>query len=169
MVSATSTVVAGDASRPGGAGPRAGAPSARSTRLGFATGALVLRLAVSGESDRVVTLYTEARGKVAAFARAARKSRRRFGAALAYFVLGEAVLTERPGQELMSLESFSVRRDFSRLASDIGKMAHASYGTELVRELVPLFVPDARVLALLVELFATLETNGPSANGLRVF
>ena len=56
------------------------------------TRAVLLRQVDTGESDRVVTLLTEELGKVSAIARGARKSRKRFGAALALFVLAEAEL-----------------------------------------------------------------------------
>src|SRR5262249_54256954 len=75
--------------------------------------------------------------KVSAMARGARKSQKRFGGALGLFVLGEATLRERRGAELMLLESFQARRDHSRLGVDPVRLGHASYGTELVRELTP--------------------------------
>ncbi|HVI73863.1 MAG TPA: DNA repair protein RecO, partial [Anaeromyxobacteraceae bacterium] len=48
---------------------------------------VVLRTVDYGESDRVVSLLTAERGKVSAFARKARVSRRRFGGALEPFTL----------------------------------------------------------------------------------
>jgi DNA repair protein RecO (recombination protein O) len=101
------------------------------------TTALVLRLVDYGESDRIVTLYGRASGKVSALARAARRSKRRFGPGLALFALGSATLVERPGAELWRLDGFELLRDFSGLAQDLGRFAHASYAVELIRELCP--------------------------------
>lgn len=133
------------------------------------THAVVLRSVVYGEADLVVTLYTRERGKLSALARGARKSRRRFGAALQLFVLGNAELRGRARSELWTLQSFDAVRDFTKLAGDVAAMAHASYGTELVRELTVAEQPDEAVLDLLVELYDELLARGPSPNVLRAF
>ena len=52
------------------------------------TAAIVLRVTDYGEADRIVTLLTESHGKVSALARGAKKSRKRFGAALGLFGCG---------------------------------------------------------------------------------
>jgi DNA repair protein RecO (recombination protein O) len=101
------------------------------------TTALVLRLVDYGESDRIVSLYGRATGKVSALARGARRSKRRFGPGLALFAHGTATLVERPGAELWRLDGFELLRDFSGLAQDLGRFAHASYAVELIRELCP--------------------------------
>ena len=131
--------------------------------------AVVLRLVTTGEADRVVTLYTRARGKVAAVAHGAVKSRRRFGAALAPYVLGEATLREKGGRELLVLERFDARRDFSGRLSDPVRMGHAAYGTELVRELTPAHQEDPALLDLLVELYEVVVECEPRAETLRAF
>jgi DNA repair protein RecO (recombination protein O) len=112
---------------------------------------------------------TRGLGKVAAMARGARRSRTRFGGALAPFVLGEALLRERRGAELMLLDSFHVRKDFTRLGLDVVKLGHASYGTELVRELAPPHRPDEPLLDLLLDLYAVVEATAPRADTLRTF
>jgi DNA repair protein RecO (recombination protein O) len=61
----------------------------------FTSPALLLKSAERGDDDRVLTLLTPAQGRVTAYARHARGSRRRFGAALQPFCLFEAAL--RPG------------------------------------------------------------------------
>ncbi|MBI5478479.1 MAG: DNA repair protein RecO [Deltaproteobacteria bacterium] len=101
------------------------------------TTALVVRLVNYGESDRIVTLYGRSVGKVSALARGARASKRRFGPGLALFALGTATLVERRGAELWRLDGFELLRDFSALAQDLGRFAHASYAVELIRELCP--------------------------------
>ena len=68
---------------------------------------IVLRLVDTGEADRVVTLLTRERGKVAAYARGARASRRRFGGSLEPFTLVTAEVRERSASELLGLDSVS--------------------------------------------------------------
>lgn len=131
--------------------------------------ALLLRAVAYGEADRIVTLYTRGHGKLSAMARVARKSRARFGASLALFVVGEATLRDRRGAELMTLERFDAVRDFSALAVDVVRMAHASYATELTRELTVPRQADPALFDLLVELYAVVATAAPAADTLRAF
>jgi DNA repair protein RecO (recombination protein O) len=133
------------------------------------TEAIVLRQVATGEADRVVTLYTRARGKVTAMAHAAAKSRRRFGGALSLYVLGEAALVETPRRELLTLERFDARRDFAGRLADPVRMGHAAYATELVRELSPPYQVDAALLELLLELYEVAAAREPRADTLRAF
>jgi DNA repair protein RecO (recombination protein O) len=121
------------------------------------------------ESDRIVTLYTRDQGKVSAVARGARKSRRRFGASLSLFVLGEATLREKRtgASELMTLERFDAARDFSALGADVVKLAHASYVTELVHRLTAPRHVDAAIYELLAVAYETIAGAAPSADLLR--
>ena len=135
----------------------------------FSTEAVLLAQIAYGEADRIVTLFTRARGKVTAMAHGARKSRSRFGAALSLFVLGDATLRARRGGDLYTLERFEARRVFSHLETDLVALAHASYATELARELSAAEKPDEPVLSLLLELYQTVETYGPRADTLRAF
>lgn len=139
-------------------------------RSGLSTEALLLKTSPYREADRIVVLYTRSHGKITALARSARRSRVRFGAALALFVLGDALLLEKAHSDLYALERFEARRDFgTALAADVVRMAHASYATELVRELTVPRQADARLLDLLVEIYSVLEGTEPRADTLRAF
>jgi DNA repair protein RecO (recombination protein O) len=97
--------------------------------------AVVLRVVDYGERDRVVTLLTRERGRLSAFARGARTSRKRFGGALEPFTLLVAELRERGG-ELWTLDGVSVEEGFGAIRGDLARIACASYAVELGRELV---------------------------------
>ena len=71
--------------------------------------------------------------------------------------------------ELWTLSAAETATSFAHLARDVGALAHASYGTELVRELSPAEQPDPAVFDLLVELFRALSVRGARADVLRVF
>lgn len=135
----------------------------------FVTEAVLCGSVAYGDADRIVTLFTRSHGKIGAMARGARKSRHRFGAALAPFVIGEATLRERRGAELMVLDGFHAIRDFSRLGLDLVRLGHASYATELVRELTPPHRPDEAAFELLIELYRVVEVRPPRADTLRAF
>jgi DNA repair protein RecO (recombination protein O) len=125
------------------------------------TSAIVLRTVDYGESDRVVALFSLERGKLSAFARGARASKRRFGGTLEPFTLLEAELKERRGAELMILESVSVSRSFGGIRTDLARIACASYACELARELVRDHEPHADLFHLLAGYLGRLE-DGPA-------
>lgn len=133
------------------------------------TPAIVLRTVDYGEADRVVTLFTRQAGKLSALARGARKSVRRFGAALGLFGVGEAVLVDKPNVELSALESFDGARGFPALMSDVAKVAHGGYACEVVRELIAPRQPEPEIFELLVTFFAALESAPARAETLRIF
>ncbi|MCB9556102.1 MAG: DNA repair protein RecO [Deltaproteobacteria bacterium] len=123
-----------------------------------------------GESDRVCTLLTREIGRVTAFARAARRSRRRFGGALGLFVVGEATLKSRRSGQMLSLERFVVTQDLSvALSRDVVKVAHASYMVELAREVWPEHQREPAIFELLVDALATLARLAPTATLLRAY
>jgi DNA repair protein RecO (recombination protein O) len=117
----------------------------------------VLRSLPYGESDRIVTLLTAQHGKVAALARGAASSRRRFGAALSPFGFGEATLRERRGQDLWLLEELHVARGFARLPLELGRYSHACYACELCLHLCPPHEPEPLVLELVLGLLGYLD------------
>ena len=142
---------------------------ARAGGAEIVTDAIILRAVTTGEADRVVTLLTRTLGKVAAVARSAQKSRARFGGALSAFVVGQATLRERRGSELMGLESFDALHDFTAIANDPLRYAHASYATELTRELSAPRQADVAAFELLGELYETVAAHAPAADTLRAF
>ena len=130
---------------------------------------VVMRTVDYGESDRVVALFTEERGKVSAFARRARASRRRFGGALEPFTLLRAEARERRGAELLSLESVAVLRGFGGIRADLARIACASYACELARELIREAEPNPALLALLVDYLGRLDGAAARPVGLRAY
>ena len=131
--------------------------------------AVVLRAVDYGESDRVVTLLTRERGKVSAFARGARASRRRFGGALEPFTLVAAEARERAGSDLLGLDSVSVLRAHGAIRGDLARIACAGYAVELARELVRDHEPHEELLALLVDYLGALDAGPARPAALRAF
>lgn len=100
----------------------------------FCCTALLLSRIDFGESDRILTLLTEERGKLSAFARGARKSRRRFAGVLEPFSLIQVSLRSSRGA-LYQLDEASLLDGFDALRRDLGAMSRAAYACELTREL----------------------------------
>jgi len=119
--------------------------------------AIVLRTVDYGERDRVVSLLTREKGKLSAFARGARVSRRRFGGTLELFNLVAAEVAERSGADTWSLENASVTRAFVALRGDLARIACAAYAVELARELVRDAEPHQDLFDLLEAYLSRLD------------
>jgi DNA repair protein RecO (recombination protein O) len=128
---------------------------------------VVLRTTPLRESDLLVVLYTETHGRVSAVARGARRSQRRFAGALSLLVLGRYQLKRPARGELWSLDSADVEREWTRIASDVVAVAHASYVIELVGALLPAESPEPHALELIVAVWESLAAHGPSPGVLR--
>lgn len=133
------------------------------------TSAIVLRRVVYGEADLIVTLLGLDTGRVSTLARGARKSSRRFSAGLGPGLVGEARLRDRPGAELMGLESFDARANRPGFSGDIAQAAHAAYAVELCDRLCPPRQPETAVYTWLDEFLSRLEAGRATAERLRVF
>jgi len=129
--------------------------------------ALVLRAIPYGEADAVVHLLVRGRGRVSAFARGARSSRKRFGGALEPFQRVEALLAERDGQELWALREARVVEGHGRLRDDLHRIAHAGYAAELIHDLTRAGQPADGLFALLEEFFSRLEAGAATSARLR--
>src|SRR5581483_9891275 len=99
--------------------------------------AIVLRTYPFRESDLLVTLFTRTEGKVRGVARAAKKSRRRFGGALEPLTYVKLTWEDRERQELARLDACEVLD--SPLASEVSYPRAVALGhvAELLDELLP--------------------------------
>ena len=135
----------------------------------LATTAIVLRSVSYGEADRVVTLFGRTTGRVSAIARGARKSQRRFAGGLGLGSVGEISVRERAGAELLTLESFDVTSSHPSFGTDLARMAHAAYASELVSKLCAPRQVEVGVYDWLATFLGLLDGAGASAERLRVF
>ena len=131
--------------------------------------AVVLRTIDHGESDRVVTLLCRGRGRLGAFARGARASRKRFAGALEPFTLLSVELVGRPASDLWRLESASVERGFHGIRGDLARIACAAYAVEVARELTRDREPHDELFDLLVDYLGRLDDAPARPAALRAF
>jgi DNA repair protein RecO (recombination protein O) len=99
--------------------------------------AIILRTYPMREADLLVTLFTRLEGKVRGVARAAKKSKRRFGGALEPLTYVRAYYDDRERHELTRLDSCEVLE--SPLAAEVGYARAVALGhvAELLDELLP--------------------------------
>ena len=129
--------------------------------------AIVLRLVDTGESDRVVTLLTRERGKLGAYARGARASRRRFGGALEPFTVLAAELSARRAGDLWALETVQPERSFGGIRGDLARIACAAHACEIARALVRDAEPHPELFDLVVAYLERLDAAPAEPTALR--
>src|SRR5438874_7775455 len=99
--------------------------------------AIVLRTYPFRESDLLVTLFTRLEGKVRGVARAAKKSRKRFGGALEPLTYVKVTYEDRERQELARLDACEVIE--SPLTTEVSypRLVALGHVAELLDELLP--------------------------------
>lgn len=115
------------------------------------THGFLLRAVDYGESDRILTLFTEHHGKISAYARGARKSQKRFGGALEPFALTELRLAPGRNKRMWRLEEARPVRVFEGMAQDLRRLEVGSRFIMILRESLPAEAPDQ-------SLFTFMET-----------
>lgn len=98
----------------------------------FATPAILLRRIDYGEYDLILTCFTLSQGKVAAIAKYARKSRKRFAGVLELFSELRMVCNRRRSGGLAVLKEASLIHPYAAIRADVAKMAYASFWAEMV-------------------------------------
>src|SRR6266850_7871350 len=97
-----------------------------------ATEAVVLHAFDYLESSRIIKLLTRDLGLRSVLARGARRSAKRFGAALDLFVQGTAELEIKPGRDLDTLSGFDLARTRADIGLDLDRFSGASALAELI-------------------------------------
>ena len=111
--------------------------------------AVVLRTWPVHESDLLVSFFTRDYGRLKGMAKAALKSRKRFGGALEPMTLARAWFAERPRQELVRLDQLEILRSPLSAPVDQARMAALSFYAEVIDEALPERDPQATVFRLL--------------------
>jgi DNA repair protein RecO (recombination protein O) len=112
--------------------------------------ALLLRKRPYGDADYVITLFTREFGKISAFARNAKSSRKRFGGRLEPFVHFLARFRERPG-DMKFLEDLETIEVFRHLMEDLELFMWGSFITESAEILLPKESPNEEMFNLFVD------------------
>jgi len=120
-----------------------------------------------GDRDRIVSLFTLEHGRIRAFARGARNSRKRFGPALEPFARIDAQARVKEG--LSSLQQADIISIYPAIRADLTRIAHALYACELVDAITPEGHPLPRLYRLLSAYLDRLETETAVASDRRFF
>src|SRR5580693_7884325 len=112
--------------------------------------AVILRTWPVHEADLIVSFFTRDYGRLKGMAKAALKSRKRFGGALEPMTLARAWFAERPRQELVRLDQLEVIRSPLSAPVDHARMAVLSFFAEVLDEALPEHDPQETVFRLLL-------------------
>jgi DNA repair protein RecO (recombination protein O) len=110
--------------------------------------AVVLRTWPVNEADLIVSFFTRDYGRVKGVAKAALKSRKRFGGALEPMTLARAWFAEKPRQELVRLDQLEIMRSPLSAPVDVARMAVLSFYAEVLDESLPEHDPQETVFRL---------------------
>ena len=129
--------------------------------------AIVLSTTDYSDRDRIVSLFSLEHGRIKAFARGARNSRKRFGAALEAFARIEAQVRVKEG--LAGLQQAELVSIYPRIRGDLSAIVHALYACEVVEAMTPEGHPLPRLYRLLAAYLDRLETEPAAAADRRFF
>jgi DNA repair protein RecO (recombination protein O) len=126
------------------------------------TEAVVLRSMRYGEADRILHLYTPARGRVSAIAKGVRRSRSRFGGRLEPFFRLRVDLHEGRS-ELLTVTGADTLEGYARLREDARALDAAARACDAVGRLFETSEPHPGVFNLLCHKFALLDEQAGRA------
>jgi DNA repair protein RecO (recombination protein O) len=119
--------------------------------------AIVIRTYKLGEADRIIVLFTKARGKVRTVAKGVRKTTSRFGSRLE--PTSHVALQLYEGRELDTITQAETLDHFRAIREDLDRFAHASAMLESVDWIVQEREPNPRLYTMLLGALRTLAAH----------
>lgn len=121
--------------------------------------AIVLHSSPLREADLLVTFFTRNEGKVKGVARAAKKSKRRFGGALEPLTRVTLYYEQRERQELVRLDACDILQSPLTEQVDYGRAVGLAHVAELLDELLPDHEPNDSLFRLAVSTLNNLRAQ----------
>ena len=123
--------------------------------------AVVLRTWPVHEADLLVSIFTRDYGKMKGMAKAALKSRKRFGGALEPMTVARAWFAEKPKQELVRLDQLEIIRSPLSLPVDAARLMVLSVYAEVLEQALPDHDPQETVFRLIVSVLEQTTVERP--------
>ena len=112
------------------------------------TDGVVIKRTNVGDNDVILTVFTEKMGVIKASARGVKSLKSRMAAGSALFTYGEFVLKQ--GKNMYSVSSCEPKESFYNLATNIERLAFATYIADLTGYTVREEAPDGQLMSLLL-------------------
>ena len=123
--------------------------------------AVVLRTWPLHEADLIVSFFTRDYGRIKGTAKAALKSRKRFGGALEPMTVARAWFVERPRHELVRLDQLEIIRSPLSAPVDHTRISVLSFFAEVLDQALPEHDPQETVFRLLVSVLEQTTVENP--------
>ena len=138
-------------------------------RVNLFSPAIVLRARPFGESDKIVSFFTERYGKLTGIAKGAMRSRKRFVNSLEPFALVNLSFQDRPHSNLVFILSADLVSGFRQLATALDRISYASYLVEITDGLSAEREENTAIFQHLRDGLGYLAENGTSLRFLTSF
>jgi len=135
----------------------------------FTTHAIVIHSINYGESDKIVTFFTQDFGKLKGIAKGARRSKKRFQNALDLFSHIRLIFFDREGMGLVRAQGSDILNSFPKIRENLKKIIYGTYFLEMVNEMAGDREAHAEAFDLLLSFLMTLEEGQPQEEQLRMF
>ena len=135
----------------------------------FITHAIVIRSLNYGESDKIVTFFTQDFGKLKGIAKGARRSKKRFQNSLGLFSHLRLHFFDKEGMGLARAESCDILHSFPKIKEALKKIFYGNYYLELINEMAGEREVNRKVFELLLSSLVNLEEGEPHEEQLRLF
>jgi DNA repair protein RecO (recombination protein O) len=119
---------------------------------------IVLGSSNLGETDKIVTLYTEQYGKIKGVAKGARKIKSRFGGTLLPLNILDLIYFEKENRSLVSINSCEIAHSFHSIREDFERLKRGLYLIELVDVVLKERQKNRQVFDLLISIIKQIES-----------
>ena len=123
--------------------------------------AVILRTWPIHEADLIVSFFSREHGRIKGVAKAALKSRKRFGGALEPMTVVRAWFAERPRQELVRLDQLEIIRSPLSAPVDHVRLTVLSFFAELLDQALPEHDPHETIFRLLISVLEQTTVEHP--------
>jgi DNA repair protein RecO (recombination protein O) len=110
---------------------------------------IVIKSINLGESDKIITIFSDKLGKIDVVVHAARKHKSKFMASTQPFFYGEYLVFK--GKNLYSLNESHINDSFQSIIMDLERLAYGSYFLELIDNITEKESRNVTLLALLLK------------------
>lgn len=124
----------------------------------YKTKGVVLKSMKLGEADKIVTIFTEEQGKVAAVAKGVRRTKSRFGARLESFTNLELVI-HNGKSGLDTIIQADIRDSYPGLVQSLERINYGYAMLELVDKLTPDRQPEPKIYQMLAAALGCLDAT----------
>jgi DNA repair protein RecO (recombination protein O) len=124
--------------------------------------ALVLKVSDLGESDKIVTFYSEQAGKLAGIAKGAKRSKKRFSNKLEIFSLLDVLYVNQGRSGLVRVAEAELLAPFMSLRENYDRYVSASLACELIYYWTRDYDADRNIFNLLLWALQGIDKGSPS-------